>query len=58
MTGQLTDYEKNMLRLLDEDMANHPGQIKPVNAEKWAQVMELVGGVEVDLDAPLTEDEP
>lgn len=46
------------LRLLASDLQTHPERLQPVNPGLVQRARELVGGVEVDLDAPLSpEDE-
>jgi antitoxin PrlF len=45
------------LGFLARDMAAHPERIRAVNAELAQRIQALVGGVEVDLDAPLSADD-
>lgn len=45
------------LGFLARDMANHPDRLRSVNADFLHRIQSLVGGVEVDLDAPLTADD-
>ncbi|MCP9841510.1 type II toxin-antitoxin system PrlF family antitoxin [Synechococcus sp. J7-Johnson] len=45
------------LALLAGDIAAHPERLRPVNADLAARLNDLVGSIEVDLDAPLDEEE-
>jgi antitoxin PrlF len=46
------------LRLLARDFADHPSRLRQVDPELIQRARELVAGVELDLDAPLSpEDE-
>lgn len=45
------------LSFLEKDMITNPQRIQPVTASFWAGIEELTAGIEVDLDAPLTDDE-
>ena len=44
------------LAFLENDMKKNPHHIHPVPVAFWAGIQELTAGVEVDLDAPLTDD--
>lgn len=44
------------LSFLARDMAAHPERIHPVTADLVTRAKELVHGIEVDLDAPLSDD--
>lgn len=49
---------EKFLAFLAHDIASHPERLQPVGADLVRHVRSLVGGVEVDLDAPLApEDE-
>ncbi|WP_100158870.1 type II toxin-antitoxin system PrlF family antitoxin [Proteus columbae] len=43
------------LSFLEKDMKINPQHIRSVPATLWTEVEELTNGVEVDLDAPLTD---
>jgi antitoxin PrlF len=43
-----------VLGLLARDLAEHPERLQAVNAGLAQRIQALVGGVEVDLDAPLS----
>jgi antitoxin PrlF len=45
------------LGLLARDLAEHPERLKAVGADFVRRIQALVGGVEVDLDAPLSADD-
>lgn len=45
------------LGFLARDMAEHPERLKAVDADFAQRIQALVGGVEVDLDAPLSADD-
>ena len=45
------------LGFLARDMAEHPARLQAVNADFARRIQALVGGVEVDLDAPLSADD-
>jgi antitoxin PrlF len=45
------------LGFLARDMAEHPERLKAVDAGFAQRIQALVGGVEVDLDAPLLADD-
>jgi len=45
------------LGFLARDLAEHPERLKAVDADFVRRVQALVGGVEVDLDAPLSADD-
>lgn len=44
------------LTFLENDMKNNPQNIQPVPVMFWERAKALTAGVEVDLDAPLTDD--
>lgn len=44
------------LNFLENDMKKNPQKIAPVPALFWEKIKALTAGVEVDLDAPLTDD--
>lgn len=44
------------LTFLENDMKNNPQNIHQVPVAFWAGIKALTAGVEVDLDAPLTDD--
>ena len=43
---------------LERDIANHPERLQPIGADLVQRLQDLVGGIEVDLDEPLPNDEP
>ena len=45
------------LGFLARDMAEHPERLKAVDADFAQRIRALVGGMEVDLDAPLSADD-
>lgn len=45
------------LGFLARDMAEHPARLKAVDVAFARRIQALVGGVEVDLDAPLSADD-
>jgi antitoxin PrlF len=45
------------LAFLARDLAEHPERIEAVDADFVRRLQALVGGVEVDLDAPLSADD-
>jgi antitoxin PrlF len=46
----------DFLAFLEADMQNHPGLLRPLSQDLLDRTDALVGGMEVDLDAPLTDD--
>lgn len=48
--GQFLDF-------LALDMSNHPERLQAVDADLVARIHALTGGIEVDLDAPLSADD-
>lgn len=46
----------HFLTFLEQDMVNNPQHIQSVPIEFWSGLEKLVAGIEVDLDAPLTDD--
>lgn len=47
----------SFLRFLARDMAEHPERLEAMSTGLAQRIQGLVGGVEVDLDAPLSEDD-
>lgn len=45
------------LNFLERDMQDNPQRIKPLSPSLMARVASLTQGMDVDLDAPLTDDE-
>lgn|GEM_PF-63789 len=45
------------LALLEQDIASHPQRLQPVTAELASRLQDLVSGIDVDLDAPLPDDD-
>ncbi len=45
------------LGFLARDMASHPERLQAVDAGLVARLQSLVGGIEVDLDAALSDDD-
>jgi len=45
------------LSFLARDLADHPERLRAVDASLAQRIQALVGGVEVDLDAPLSADD-
>jgi antitoxin PrlF len=45
------------LAFLAKDLADHPEQLQPVNAEFAQRIQSLVGHIEVDLDSALSADD-
>lgn len=45
------------LSFLARDIASHPERLQAVDASLVARIHALVGGIEVDLDAPLSADD-
>ena len=45
------------LALLQQDIAAHPERLLPITANLAGRLQELVGGIEVNLDAPLSDDD-
>lgn len=45
------------LSFLARDIASHPERLQAVDASLVARIHSLVGGIEVDLDAPLSADD-
>lgn len=46
----------NFLNFLENDMVKNPQNIRAVSTDLWSSIEELTAGIEVDLDAPLTDD--
>lgn len=45
------------LRFLARDIADHPDRLRAVDAGLVQRIQSLVGGIEVDIDAPLSADD-
>ena len=45
------------LNFLAEDMSKNPQNIKPITTELFNRIKSLTDGIEVDLDAPLSEED-
>lgn len=45
------------LSLLQQDITVHPERLQPITADLAGRLQELVGGIEVNLDAPLLDDD-
>jgi antitoxin PrlF len=45
------------LSFLAQDLTNQPQQIQPVNAKLVDRLQALVGAVEIDIDAPLADED-
>ncbi|MHB8415125.1 MAG: type II toxin-antitoxin system PrlF family antitoxin [Acidiferrobacteraceae bacterium] len=45
------------LSFLAHDIANHPGHVRAVDMDLVERIHALVGGIAVDLDAPLPSDD-
>jgi antitoxin PrlF len=44
---------------LEQDIKRHPDHLKPITSDLVSRLQDLVGDIDVDLDAPLPdEDEP
>lgn len=48
--------EREVLSHIDKDIENNPSSLIPVPVEYWERINKLTAGVEVDLDAPFTDD--
>jgi hypothetical protein len=48
---------KQFLNLLDKDIESNPQNIRPLTEPLVGQLGELVGNIEIDLDAPLVDEE-
>jgi antitoxin PrlF len=46
------------LALLEQDIAGHPERLQPISTDLVHRLKDLVGAIEVDLDAPLPDEEP
>jgi antitoxin PrlF len=51
------DYVRAFLDFIDKDIAANPHGLVPLSDELFRDVDELTKGVEVDMDAPLPDDE-
>ena len=49
--------EEQVLAILEQDIEKHPERLRPLPADLVQQIMSLVGSMDVDLDAPLFEDD-
>lgn len=47
----------SFLSFLARDMQHHPERIQPLDASLFARAESLTDGMDIDLDAPLTDDE-
>ncbi|MFN9545861.1 MAG: type II toxin-antitoxin system PrlF family antitoxin [Cyanobacteriota bacterium] len=45
------------LALLEQDIASHPDRLQPISADLVQRLQDLVGGIEVDRDEALPDDE-
>lgn len=45
------------LALLEQDIASHPERLQPLTADLASRLQDLVSGIDVNLDAPLPDDE-
>lgn len=45
----------DFLEFLENDMKNNPQNIQPIPVDLWDSIKVLTKGIEVDLDAPLTD---
>ena len=45
------------LRMLDDHISAHPEQLQPITTGLMARLDDLVGAVDVDLNAPLAEED-
>ena len=45
------------LTFLANDIKNHPERVKPINSALFDRANSLVSGVEIDLDAPLSDED-
>jgi len=48
---------ENFLNFLTEDLTNNPENIKPISCDLVSRIQSLVAGVDLDLDAPLLEED-
>ena len=46
------------LALLEQDIASHPARLQSIDTDLVQRLQDLVGGIEVDLEEALPEDEP
>ena len=46
------------LALLEQDIASHPDRLQSIGTDLVQRLQDLVGGIEVDLDEALPDDEP
>jgi antitoxin PrlF len=45
------------LALLEQDLSRHPERLRPITADLVGRLEDLVGGMDVDLNAPLPDDD-
>jgi antitoxin PrlF len=45
------------LALLEQDLSRHPERLRPITADLVGRIEDLVGGMDVDLNAPLPDDD-
>jgi hypothetical protein len=55
--GRDTVILKQFLDILDKDIETNPQNIKPITESLAGQLGDLVGSIEIDLDAPLVDEE-
>lgn len=48
---------ENFLNFLAQDMSKNPQNIKPITSNLFNRIKSLTDGIEVDLDAPLSEED-
>jgi antitoxin PrlF len=52
-----SSVEKVILDLLDQDIAAHPERLRPITTDLARRAQSLIGGVLVDLDSPLPQED-
>jgi hypothetical protein len=57
-TVAVSAVEEAVLDLLDQDIIAYPERLQPITAERARRAQSLVGSVSVDLDLPLSQDDP
>ncbi|NQV09910.1 MAG: type II toxin-antitoxin system PrlF family antitoxin [Cyanobacteria bacterium] len=45
------------LALLEQDISQHPDRLRPIIADLVSRLQDLIGGIEVDLEAPLPDED-
>ena len=48
---------RKFLNFLTQDMSNNPQNIKAINSDLFHRTQSLIGDIELDLDAPLSEED-